>query len=180
MTGSDTMLAYLVSSFPGNTENIATETLRHIFQHSDPLVEALNDVVQPGVRGIQPISRVESQVIQADGTRPDLVGFDEDCKERVLIEVKFWAERTHNQPNGYLNRLPDDGPGNSLRPGGNVAPRPLGSETARRTRPGASNRASQRCSLHQGPTGRVPLLGLLPVNATGLHQAPEPASPGDI
>ena len=53
---------------------------------------------------------VKTQVIKADGTRPDLVGFDETGAERVLIEVKFWAELTRNQPNGYINRLPDDGP----------------------------------------------------------------------
>lgn len=110
MPDSDTLLAYLVSSFPGNTENIATEALRHIFDHSDASVEALNDVVQSGIRGVNPISTVKSQVIQVDGTRPDLVGFDENGRERVIIEVKFWAELTDNQPNGYIKRLPDDGP----------------------------------------------------------------------
>ena len=44
MPNNDTLLAYLVANFPGNTENIATETLRHIFDHSDASVEALNDV----------------------------------------------------------------------------------------------------------------------------------------
>ena len=110
MPNNDTLLAYLVANFPGNTENIATETLRHIFDHSDASVEALNDVVQSGVRGTNPVTVVKTQVIKADGTRPDLVGFDETGAERVLIEVKFWAELTRNQPNGYINRLPDDGP----------------------------------------------------------------------
>ena len=110
MPDNDTLLAYLVSSFPGNTENIATEALRHVFDHSDASVIALNDIVQSGVQRIQPISKVKSQVIQQDGTRPDLVGFDETGKERVLIEVKFWAALTNNQPNNYISRLPDDGP----------------------------------------------------------------------
>ena len=110
MPDSDTLLAYLVSSFPGNTENIATEALRHIFDRSDACGEALNDVIRSGVRGVNAVTAVQSQVVQADGTRPDLVGFDEAHMERVLIEVKFWAELTPNQPNGYINRLPDDGP----------------------------------------------------------------------
>ena len=71
---------------------------------------ALNDVIQSGVRGKNAVTAVKSQVLQADGTRPDLVGFDETGMERVLIEVKFWAELTPNQPNAYINRLPDDGP----------------------------------------------------------------------
>ena len=94
MPDNDTLLAYLVSSFPGNTENIATEVLRHIFRNWDASIVALNDVVQSGVRGINPVKTVQSQVIHADGTIPDLVGFDENDKERVLIEVKFWAELT--------------------------------------------------------------------------------------
>ena len=110
MAENDTLLAYLVSRFPGNTENIATEALRHIFDHSDASIEALNDVVQSGVRGIKPIETVKTQVVHSDGTIPDLVGFDETGKERVLVEVKFWAELTAKQPNGYLNRLPVDSP----------------------------------------------------------------------
>ncbi len=110
MPDNDTLLAYLVSSFPGNTENIATEALRHVFDHSDASVEALNDVIQSGVRDVNPITTVKSQVIHADGTIPDLVGFDETGSERVLVEVKLWAELTPNQPNAYLSRLPDDGP----------------------------------------------------------------------
>ena len=110
MTSSDTLLAFLVSSFPGNTENIATEALSHVFHHSDASMEALNDVVRSGVPGIAPITDVKTQVIGADGTQPDLVGFDETCAERVLIEVKFWAALTAAQPNRYIERLPEDGP----------------------------------------------------------------------
>ncbi|MDE2839372.1 MAG: hypothetical protein OXM03_01960 [Chloroflexota bacterium] len=110
MPDNDTLLAYLVSSFPGNTENIATEALCHIFDHSDACGVALNDVIQSGVRGLSAITSVRTQVTHADGTIPDLVGFDENGVERVLIEVKFWAELTSNQPNRYIGRLPDDGP----------------------------------------------------------------------
>ena len=110
MADNDALLAYLVSSFPGNTENIATETLGHILARSDASIEALNDVVQSGVRDVKPIAGVQTQVLHPDGTCPDMVGFDEDKMERVLIEVKFWAELTDNQPNRYLDRLPGEGP----------------------------------------------------------------------
>ena len=112
----DMLLAYLVSSFPGRTEDIATEALCHVFRHSDACVEALNDVVQSGVRDVAPIATLKTQVIGADGTIPDLVGFDkadqedEIGQERVIIEVKFWAPLTANQPNGYIERLPKNGP----------------------------------------------------------------------
>ena len=110
MSTSDTLLAYLVSSFPGNTENVATEALRHIINRSDGSKEGLNDVIQSGARGTSPIVRVTSQVMQPDGSYPDLVGYDENGEQRVLIEVKFWAELTDRQPNHYLDNLADDGP----------------------------------------------------------------------
>ena len=110
MPDSDTLLAYLVSSFPGNTENIATEALRHIFDQSDACLEALNDVVQSGVRSTSPITVVKSQVTKSDGSRPDLVGYDETGAERVFVEVKFWAGLTPKQPNDYIKHLPYDGP----------------------------------------------------------------------
>ena len=110
MPESDTLLANLVSRFPGKTEDIATEALKHIFDRSDASVVALNDVVRSGVRGVEPITCVKSQVRRSDGTRPDLVGFDENDKERVLVEVKFRAALTPRQPNDYLKRMPNDGP----------------------------------------------------------------------
>jgi hypothetical protein len=39
-----------------------------------------------------------------------LVGYDQDDTERVLIEAKFWAGLTNNQPNTYLERLHKDLP----------------------------------------------------------------------
>ena len=46
----------------------------------------------------------------SDGTlaRPDLAVYDRERKERVLMEAKFWAGLTENQPNAYLARLPLD------------------------------------------------------------------------
>ncbi|MDE0231307.1 MAG: hypothetical protein OXN93_03390 [bacterium] len=108
MSDDDRLLAYLVSSFPGRTEDIATEALCHVLGDSDACVDALCGVVQSGVRGVDPIVKVKTQVIGGDGTRPDLVCFDEDGRERVLIEVKFWAGLTANQPNAYIKRLPVD------------------------------------------------------------------------
>ena len=43
--------------------------------------------------------------ILSESERPDLAGFDRDGHERVLIEAKFWAGLTDNQPVAYLERL---------------------------------------------------------------------------
>lgn len=105
------LLRHLASRFRGNTEDVATEALWHLLDKSPACREALNDVLQSGVRDLQLVVGVRTQVVDLeDGTRPDLVGFDDKGKERALVEVKFWADLTPKQPSGYLDRLPDDGP----------------------------------------------------------------------
>ena len=86
------------------------EALGYILKKSSASREALDDVVRTGVRNVNPVAKVRTQAIGRDGTRPDLVGVDEDKVERVLIEAKFWAELTDRQPVAYLDRLPVDGP----------------------------------------------------------------------
>ena len=56
------------------------------------------------------IVRVRTQESGEEGTRPDLSGLDQNGNERLLMEAKFWAGLTDNQPNAYLNRLPEDSP----------------------------------------------------------------------
>lgn len=55
------------------------------------------------------LSRIATQVVGDEGARPDLVGWDEDGDEGLLVEAEFWAGLTDNQPNGYLKRLRQGG-----------------------------------------------------------------------
>lgn len=110
MAEIDTLLAHLSPSFTSQTENIAVEALGYILNKYAGSREGLDDVVRSGVRNVNPVVKVNTQVTALDGTRPDLVGLDEGGAERVLIEAKFWAELTPRQPGAYLERLPKDGP----------------------------------------------------------------------
>lgn len=109
MADNDTLLAYLSPWFE-KTENIAVEALGYILKKSSASREALDDVVRTGVRNVNPVAEVRTQAVGRDGTRPDLVGVDEEEFERVLIEAKFWAPLTDRQPVDYLDRLPAEGP----------------------------------------------------------------------
>ena len=100
-----TLLAKLAPMFGPQTENLAVEGLGHILSGSEAARRALSLVVQTGGAEVGTIAQVRTQVTGADGARPDLVGIDQDGKERVLIEAKFWATLTENQPMGYLRRL---------------------------------------------------------------------------
>lgn len=104
------LLAHLIPQVTNRIEDSAVEALGFILKESKASLAALNSLVWSGGVVRPEIVRVQTQVSGDEGTRPDLVGFDAEGKERLLIEAKFWAGLTENQPNAYLDRLPDDGP----------------------------------------------------------------------
>lgn len=100
-----TLLARLAPMFGPQTEDLAVEALGHILSGSEAARSALSDLLQAGGAGVGQVAQVRTQDAGEDGARPDLVGSDQDAEDRVLIEAKFWAGLTENQPGGYLKRL---------------------------------------------------------------------------
>lgn len=97
MNRHQTLLAKLTPKFGPHPENIAVEALGHILSTSPAAVHALEDVLQTGGAAIGRITSVKTQASGEGGTRPDLAGFDQHDKERVLrtdrSEVLGWAYR---------------------------------------------------------------------------------------
>ena len=110
MTTPTTLLAAVMPLFTDQIERAATEALRHILQQSEPARDALSSMLLAAGVATDPLTRFQTEVGGDDGERVDLVCSDDTGAERVLIEAKFWAALTDNQPNTYLARLPQDGP----------------------------------------------------------------------
>ena len=106
MADNDTLLAYLVPKLTSGVEDAATEALAYILKKSPASRESLADLV--GVDAAD-IARVETQVMAEDGSWPDLVCFDAHNEKRIIVEAKFWAGLTDNQPNAYIGQLPGSG-----------------------------------------------------------------------
>lgn len=105
VTSRRPLLANLAGMFVSQTENVAVEALGHILSGSEAARDALSDVLQAGGAEVGKIARIRTQDIGEDGARPDLACVGQDGNVRVLIEAKFWAGLTENQPGGYLARL---------------------------------------------------------------------------
>lgn len=108
MYGSS-LLAHLAKNFAPHPENIATEALGHILVKYPSAARALTSVLS----GTDISDDLVYQTQQAEGegqARPDLTGKDDQGRNVVLIEAKFWAGLTDNQPRAYLGMLPDDVP----------------------------------------------------------------------
>lgn len=108
MTTQNSLLAHIVPLY-GKTELVATEALRYILQQSEAARAALESMLRAAGVEVGSLTRFQTEAIGDEGERVDLVCYDENGTERVLIEAKFWAGLTDNQPNTYLARLPEDG-----------------------------------------------------------------------
>ena len=110
MSYETTLFAHIAPKFTDRIEDIAVEGLGHILSNSEAARSALEETVLLGGANVGSLDRVQTQVTAEEGGRPDLVAFDDKGDKRVLIEAKFWAGLTPNQPNQYLCQLPEGRP----------------------------------------------------------------------
>lgn len=99
------LLAQFYNRIKGAQEDIATEGLVYILERSEAARLALQQVVGFGTNVVLEPLRYVSQLAGDDQERPDISGLDEHGEEALIIEVKFWASLTPNQPIKYLERL---------------------------------------------------------------------------
>lgn len=98
------LFAHIVPLY-GKTELVATEALRYILEQSEAARNALERMLLDAGVEVGSLARFLTEVSGEEGERVDMVCSDENGTERVLIEAKFWAGLTDNQPNTYLARL---------------------------------------------------------------------------
>lgn len=106
---SDSLLGHLAWRFPGATEDIATEALQYILSKHERAQTGLADLLKSGGAKDVPMDCFKTQRVYQRTQKPDLVAFNEG-KEVLLVESKFWAWLTSNQPNGYLGLMMKDLP----------------------------------------------------------------------
>lgn len=105
-----TLLGVLANRFPGQTENIATEALLHIINSSKESHQAFITFIKQTSCVIDDGLTFRSQTQSDDDSSiPDLIGNDSKGIRNVIVENKFWAGLTDNQPNAYINQLPEEG-----------------------------------------------------------------------
>ena len=100
------LLAHLYSHIKGSQEDIATLSLQYLLSQS----AALNEAFTSYVASILEINLGEKlkyscQSVGENNERPDMAGANNEGKEVLLCEMKFYAALTPNQPTGYLDRL---------------------------------------------------------------------------
>ena len=104
---ADSLLAHIASNFTSQYENVANSSICYILNEYPVSRQALKNVLGGDVA--TPVRYTTEEAMGPNG-RPDVTGKDAAGNTVVIIEGKFWANLTDNQPNGYLRILaPADG-----------------------------------------------------------------------
>lgn len=103
------LLGHLYTRIKGSPEDVATLSLCYILENSEFARKGFSSFLSR-IIGIDnfPELRFRTQVIGQNKERPDMAGYDDNNNELILIESKFWAGLTENQPLGYLKRLKEN------------------------------------------------------------------------
>jgi hypothetical protein len=105
------LIAHLVTRFAAHPENLATEALAYILRNSGTARLAFLRHLSEFGPALPETLTFRTQASGADNAIPDLIGADEEGRQLVIAEAKFWAGLSDHQPSTYLRRLPADHPG---------------------------------------------------------------------
>ena len=104
------LLAQLAWRFHPRLEEVAVEALAHILNRYPVSRGGLSDVLEHVVSGMRLSDEpFQTEVSFPDGARPDVLQKGVDGQGRLMVEAKFHASLTPNQPVPYLKWLPEDG-----------------------------------------------------------------------
>ncbi len=106
----DSLFGHLASR-SGQPENVATEALNYILNRSSVTQRAFLQYARQADVELPDTLLFRTQAVGSDNAIPDLVGTDSESRQVLLVEAKFWAGLTDNQPVTYLNRLPSQADG---------------------------------------------------------------------
>ena len=101
----ESLLSHIASNFITQYENVANSGVSYLLNKYPSARKVLQNIFE--------LDRVPKNYITELSTdsngRPDITGIDEDGNKIVIIEGKFWANLTDNQPENYLKELSSEG-----------------------------------------------------------------------
>lgn len=101
----DSLLSHIANNFISQYENVANSSISYLLNNYDAPKAALGRLLQ--VEEV-PKNYITEKFTPTHG-RPDICGIDDDGNIALIIEGKFWAGLTENQPGNYLRELPEGG-----------------------------------------------------------------------
>jgi hypothetical protein len=100
------LFRHLATRFSASPENLATESLAYVLRSAVASRTLIDFFRETADVDLDSRFRFRTQSFGGDGSVPDLVGIDSAGDQSIVVEAKFWAGLTDQQPLGYLPRLP--------------------------------------------------------------------------
>ena len=110
MTDNHTLLSFIAQYHTNIREDVASDALSFILSHSDAALRGLSEFLRSEESGPLSIAKVSTRATTSSGVVPDLECRDESDDLVAVIESKFWADLTSNQPVAYWEALPVSNP----------------------------------------------------------------------
>jgi len=101
----ESLLSHIASNFVSQYENVANSSVAYLLNKYPAARKVLQEMLH--IKTIPTLYITELST--NDNGRPDITGVDNTGDKVVIIEGKFWANLTDNQPMNYLAELPVDG-----------------------------------------------------------------------
>lgn len=101
----ESLLSHITSNFITQYENVANSGMSYLLSKYSSARKVLQHILE-----IDPIPNNYITELSTNlNGRPDITGVDETGNKMVIIEGKFWANLTDNQPVNYLKELSKNG-----------------------------------------------------------------------
>ena len=99
------LLAHIASNFISEYENVANSSVAYLLNSYSATRKVLVSMVNIDALPEYYITELPTK----ENGRPDVTGLDKDGNKKIIIEGKFWANLTDNQPTNYLKELANGG-----------------------------------------------------------------------
>jgi len=102
---SQSLLSHIATKFIKEYENAANSSIAYLLNEYPAALIALQNYLS--IKEIP--NNFETELATSENGRLDIAGRNQEGKISLIIEGKFWANLTDNQPTGYLSELDNNG-----------------------------------------------------------------------
>jgi len=99
------LLTHIASNFISEYENVANSSVAYLLNEYSSARKALKNILE--------FSEVpqyyQTELATKNNGRPDITGLNINGEKDIIIEGKFWANLTENQPTNYLKEISKNG-----------------------------------------------------------------------
>ncbi|HIP19019.1 MAG TPA: hypothetical protein EYG78_06770 [Sulfurovum sp.] len=97
----ESLLSHIASNFISQYENVANSSVSYLLNKYPAARKVLKELLNMSSVPTHYITELSTKT----NGRPDITGLDDTGNKIVIIEGKFWANLTDNQPENYLDEL---------------------------------------------------------------------------